>query len=217
MIIIIRPGIAVDARRDLEERIAGLGCTAQLVTGNSNALLLVAAGRDEGAVEAALADHPAVERFVSMPAPGTSRQLSARRSFLGVVIGVLTTVLAAAAAAIAGGFFLGKGARRARRDVIPAGTVDDFDKRPWRTVEAEGTPVLVVRTAAKDYRALASICTHSEVCQVEWDARRDQVVCPCHRAAYDVFGNVLHGPPPRPLRTFPVAVIDGRVYVKTHA
>ena len=73
-------------------------------------------------------------------------------------------------------------------------------------------------TARETFRArcaiVSSICTHSEVCQVEWDAKREQVVCPCHRSAYDVFGNVLHGPPPRPLRTYPVSVIDGGVYIK---
>ena len=64
------------------------------------------------------------------------------------------------------------------------------------------------------FRALSAICTHSEVCQVTWDPAREQVLCPCHNAAFDTYGNVLHGPPPRPLRTYPVSVIDGQVYVR---
>ena len=147
------------------------------------------------------------------PTPGTPSGPT-RRSFLDWIGGTIAALLALAAAGASAAFFWSRGARRARRDLVAAGRADDYERRPWRIVESEGAPILVVRTAANDYRALSAICTHSEVCQVAWDAKRDQVVCPCHHAAFDAFGNVLRGPPPRPLPSYPVAVIDGGVYVR---
>ena len=40
------------------------------------------------------------------------------------------------------------------------------------------------------------------------------VVCPCHDGFFDLRGNVLGGPPPRPLKSFDVKVIGDRVYIE---
>jgi cytochrome b6-f complex iron-sulfur subunit len=213
MIIVLRPGTGPEARREIEAKIRGLGFLVEVQPGATNDVLLVAGGSREAEIERAVARDAAVERCIPLPPFGTP-PAPTRRSFLDVFAGTIAGLLALATLGVSGTFFWSRKARRGRRDIVQAGRVEDFDRRPWRLVESAGAPVLVVRTAARDYRALSSICTHSEVCQVEWDARREQVVCPCHRSAYDVFGNVLHGPPPRPLRSYPVTVIDGGVYVK---
>jgi cytochrome b6-f complex iron-sulfur subunit len=214
MIVVLKPGAGPEARREVEARLRGLGLDLRAGPAEKGDVLLVAAGDREEEVERAVAGLPAVERCVPLPPVGACPRRSSRRSFLGVSAASLGGLLALVGAGVGGVFFWSRGRRRTRRDVVSAGRVEDYDRRPWRMVDSAGAPVLVVRTAAKDYRALSSICTHSEICQVEWDPKREQVVCPCHRSAYDVFGNVLSGPPPRPLRTYPVAVIDGGVYVK---
>jgi cytochrome b6-f complex iron-sulfur subunit len=214
MIIVLRPGTGAEARREIEAKIRELGCEIKARPCAPDDVVLVAEGTREAEITQSIAGFDAVERTLPLPPVGAAVTPRSRRSFLSAFAGVIGGVLALTAAGVSGMFFWSRGGRRTRRDIVSAGRVEDFDRRPWRLVESEGAPVLVVRTAAKDYRALSSICTHSEICQVEWDARREQVVCPCHRSAYDVFGNVLHGPPPRPLRTYPVAVIDGGVYVK---
>lgn len=214
MIVVLRPSTGPEGRRAVEAKLRELGLETRVEQGKTSDVLLVAAGARSAEVERAVSALPAVEQCLPLPPMGTSARCSTRRSFLGIFAGSLAGLLALAGAGIAGVFFWSRGRRRSRRDVIAAGRIEDFDKRPWRLVDSGGGPLLVVRTAAKDYRALSSICTHSEICQVEWDSKREQVICPCHRSAYDVFGNVLRGPPPRPLRSYPVAVIDGGVYVK---
>ncbi|MFV1959936.1 MAG: ubiquinol-cytochrome c reductase iron-sulfur subunit [Planctomycetota bacterium] len=70
------------------------------------------------------------------------------------------------------------------------------------------------RTGEERYVVISSTCTHLQVCTVKWDKDRNQLVCPCHRGIFDLYGNVISGPPPRPLRRLAVVVREGDVYVK---
>jgi len=72
----------------------------------------------------------------------------------------------------------------------------------------------VVRRDERHFHTLSATCTHSDVCLVEWDKERRQLVCPCHRGVFDLNGNVVAGPPPRPLERREVVVRDGGVYVR---
>lgn len=217
MIIVLREGAEAEARAGLESAVAAFGAETRRSPGEIRDVLLVAGAGREAEIEAAVRSHPAVERIIPLPAPGVATRRLARRSFLDVFLGVTGGLLLLTCAGVTGLFFANPGRRRTRRDIVPAGTDSDFDRRSYRIVESDAEPILVVRTGLRDYHALSATCTHSEVCQVEWDPRREQIRCPCHRAAFDLFGNVLHGPPPRPLRAYPVAVIEGRVYVRTQA
>jgi len=75
----------------------------------------------------------------------------------------------------------------------------------------KGRGVLIVRTAA-GIAALGLKCTHLS-CNVEWNPSKKVVECPCHLGVFDLEGNVLAGPPPRPLPKYEVEVVDDRVYV----
>lgn len=57
----------------------------------------------------------------------------------------------------------------------------------------------------------SSVCTHLG-CLVNWDNNKKEFLCPCHGGKYDIYGNVTAGPPPRPLTTLPLKIIDGKVY-----
>lgn len=70
---------------------------------------------------------------------------------------------------------------------------------------------LIVKTKY-GLRALEAICTHQS-CLLKWDEEKQQIVCPCHGAIFDTQGNVLEGPPPRPLRTYPIGVVGERIYI----
>ncbi|MHC4844753.1 MAG: QcrA and Rieske domain-containing protein, partial [Planctomycetota bacterium] len=78
----------------------------------------------------------------------------------------------------------------------------------------DGEDFLIIRRGEDDFHALTATCTHSEVCLVEWDGKSRQLVCPCHRGIFDLYGNVVSGPPPRPLERREVSVRDGRVYMR---
>jgi Rieske Fe-S protein len=48
---------------------------------------------------------------------------------------------------------------------------------------------------------LSNKCTHLG-CNVNWNADKQEYVCPCHDAQFDINGKVLGGPPPRPLNAY---------------
>jgi len=60
-------------------------------------------------------------------------------------------------------------------------------------------PAVLVRTADGESFAYSRKCAHLG-CSIEFDSQRRCLVCPCHRGAYDArTGQVMYGPPPRPL------------------
>src|SRR5215470_15091266 len=64
-------------------------------------------------------------------------------------------------------------------------------------------PGIVVRTPDGDVRAFSAVCTHLD-CTVQFKADTSQIWCACHNGTYDLGGNVVSGPPPRPLERFVV-------------
>lgn len=66
-------------------------------------------------------------------------------------------------------------------------------------------PAILVRTPEGDLKAFSAVCTHLE-CTVQYKGESAQIWCACHNGFYDLGGNVVSGPPPRPLERFEVAV-----------
>ena len=66
-------------------------------------------------------------------------------------------------------------------------------------------PAILVRTSDGDLKAFSAVCTHLE-CTVQYKSDVAQIWCACHNGYYDLGGNVVSGPPPRPLEGFSVAV-----------
>jgi cytochrome b6-f complex iron-sulfur subunit len=64
------------------------------------------------------------------------------------------------------------------------------------------------------FLALSRRCTHLG-CTVPWDAGQGLFVCPCHASAFDITGEVLNPPAPRPLDLHPVRIENGIVKVNT--
>jgi quinol---cytochrome c reductase iron-sulfur subunit, bacillus type len=64
----------------------------------------------------------------------------------------------------------------------------------------------------RDYVALSNICTHLG-CRVRWIEDRQEYVCPCHNGVFDKEGNVVSGPPPRPLDRFEVKVVNDQLMI----
>ena len=60
--------------------------------------------------------------------------------------------------------------------------------------------------------AISGVCTH-QGCLLRHNEAEGQLDCPCHRAAFGLQGNVIEGPPPRPLPTFQVSLVGDRVLV----
>ncbi|OQX63835.1 MAG: hypothetical protein B5M51_04605 [Anaerolinea sp. 4484_236] len=68
-----------------------------------------------------------------------------------------------------------------------------------KTVNSYGG--FVIRESDTDLVVLSSVCTHLG-CTVYWLEDKQQYECPCHGAHFTAEGEVIDGPPPRPLDEF---------------
>ena len=75
------------------------------------------------------------------------------------------------------------------------------------------TPYILIHLAEDKWRCFAQKCTHLS-CSVLYRSDLKKILCPCHDGAFDPEnGEVLQGPPPRPLPQLSVVVRDGKVYL----
>jgi menaquinol-cytochrome c reductase iron-sulfur subunit len=79
-------------------------------------------------------------------------------------------------------------------------------------VNSEEVSVYVLSKDGRDYIAMSNICTHLG-CHVRWITDQNLFFCPCHNGEFDVNGNVISGPPPRPLNRYEVKVENDQLYV----
>lgn len=72
---------------------------------------------------------------------------------------------------------------------------------------------ILVRTLDGELHAFGQKCTHLS-CPVYFEQAHQRLECPCHDGAFDAkTGNVLYGPPPRPLDQIELDVrADGEVW-----
>ncbi|MFN2159430.1 MAG: ubiquinol-cytochrome c reductase iron-sulfur subunit [Anaerolineales bacterium] len=84
-------------------------------------------------------------------------------------------------------------------------------KTGW-IVDEDEISVYVLTENGRDYLVMSNVCTHLG-CRVRYLADRDQFLCPCHNGVFDKEGNVVSGPPPKPLNRFMVKIEDGQIYI----
>jgi nitrite reductase/ring-hydroxylating ferredoxin subunit len=76
----------------------------------------------------------------------------------------------------------------------------------------ERDSAILIRTADGAYHAFGQKCTHLS-CPVYYSRDHHRLECPCHEGAFDVAtGNVLYGPPLRPLDVIELETRDGQVW-----
>jgi Rieske Fe-S protein len=71
--------------------------------------------------------------------------------------------------------------------------------------EFNGKPCLLVRTPAGEIRAFNAICTHVG-CTVEFRSAEGDIFCNCHDGVFNLNGQNVSGPPPRPLQQYKVTI-----------
>jgi cytochrome b6-f complex iron-sulfur subunit len=75
------------------------------------------------------------------------------------------------------------------------------------TIKLMREDVLIIRESEKTVRIFNAHCTHKG-CLVKYSKKDNRIECPCHGSQYDLNGNVLKGPAPRPLLSHP-GKLDG--------
>jgi cytochrome b6-f complex iron-sulfur subunit len=96
--------------------------------------------------------------------------------------------------------------------MVTAGAVNKFEANSI-TAFVRGRFYLA-RLEDGGFLALSSKCTHLG-CTVPWVEKEMKFACPCHGSAFDITGNVIHSPAPRPLDIYPIVIENDVVKVDT--
>ena len=150
--------------------------------------------------------------------------LLSRRTFLGRCVVFLGSVMAVMIGGIGGGYVLSPLFQKRQEDWVDLGSVAEMhpgspvkvefvqrQRDAWMTTERRSS-AWVLTPDGKDFLVFDPRCTHLG-CPYRWDEAQKQFLCPCHAAVFDSQGNVMAGPPPRPLDRYPWKVQAGRLLV----
>ncbi|MCX7913542.1 MAG: Rieske 2Fe-2S domain-containing protein [Thermodesulfovibrionales bacterium] len=82
-----------------------------------------------------------------------------------------------------------------------------FDKDGERV-----TNFVFIKRDEEGLTAFSPFCTHLG-CLIRWNNIHKEFICACHGGRFDKEGNVIAGPPPRPLERMPIEIKDGKVFL----
>ncbi|MEA3440411.1 MAG: Rieske (2Fe-2S) protein [Chloroflexota bacterium] len=95
---------------------------------------------------------------------------------------------------------------------VPISPEDELLPNASKTVQFGRYPAIIINTD-QGLRAYSAVCTHF-ACIVKWNPELYEIVCPCHEGYFDPYdGSVISGPPPTPLESLPVNIVDGQIFV----
>ena len=82
-------------------------------------------------------------------------------------------------------------------------------------VMALGSRPVIVLNGPEGMKAFSAVCTHLG-CIVGYDASQSpDIVSPCHDGHFSAInGRVISGPPPAPLKEYPVVVVKDEIYLQ---
>ena len=138
---------------------------------------------------------------------------SSRRRFLGWLSRGFLSLWAVGLAWMVGGFLKPPRSRESLgRGVVKVGPESDLLPGRAQLVRHGREPVFVIRTTAGELIGVSAVCSHLH-CVLDFDRAQQRLACPCHEGSFDLSGNVLTGPPPRPLGTYRVETRLGQIYL----
>lgn len=133
-----------------------------------------------------------------------------RRRFLNWFLNSSVAALLAAIGYPVARFLSPPAAPESTTNRVEAGRTNDPEllEKGYKIVRFGDEPVILIRLAQGDLRAFAATCTHL-ACIVEYQQAKRRIWCNCHNGEYNLQGQVVGGPPPRPLAKFEVHVLAG--------
>lgn len=135
-----------------------------------------------------------------------------RRSFLDYLFGTSLAALAGAVLYPILHYLVPPKVKEVTAASVAVAKASELAPNAARIVPFGGKPAIVVRTPEGEVRAFTAICTHL-ACTVQYRTDFTHIWCACHDGHYDLHGQVLAGPPPRPLEEFKVTVKDDDVII----
>jgi Rieske Fe-S protein len=124
-----------------------------------------------------------------------------RRRFLTLGVGVAGTAMALGYIGTAATFLEPPAAGAEKLKEV--GKVSDFEEGVPKLIKYQGSTtdegIYVINMAKEGWLALDFHCTHLQ-CAVNYEEAAKKFMCPCHGGVFDLKGNVLSGPLPKPLQ-----------------
>jgi cytochrome b6-f complex iron-sulfur subunit len=102
--------------------------------------------------------------------------------------------------------------RRASEGQVRCGSFSSLAVGEARFVRHRTEPIFVLRATETQVLALPAVCTHLH-CILKWDAKTATFLCPCHAGSFDRNGNVISGPPTRPLVPYRAEILSDEIVV----
>ena len=137
---------------------------------------------------------------------------TSRRDFLKVAWGAAGALALVETGGVVLNFFSPRVVEGEFGGLIEAGTVNSF--APGSVTPFTQGRFYLVRMPDGGFIALYRKCTHLG-CAVPWNPAEQQFICPCHASAFEIDGQVVNPPAPRPLDRFAISIVDGIVAVDT--
>ena len=147
-----------------------------------------------------------------------------RRRFLAYLAGVVGAIVSAGILAPLVGMFVSPIFQRRKEQWLNIGelnavAIDHPTMFVYKYVRIDGWYERTIYGTAYILRndtelvALSNICTHLG-CGVRWDADRKSFICTCHNGVFDMHGEVVSGPPPKPLTRFQTKIDNGMIQIR---
>lgn len=131
------------------------------------------------------------------------QEMNRRRKFLNYLLGtsVGATLLAIFYPVMK--FLIPPEVTEAVQNSVVAGKVSEIAVNSGKIIKFGNKPVLLIRTPAGDLKAFSATCTHLD-CIVQYQPESSGIWCACHNGRYNLNGQNISGPPPRPLEEYTV-------------
>lgn len=133
-----------------------------------------------------------------------------RRDFLKALVGVFGTVSVASFAYPLVRYLAPSGSAAGEKKIVLSKL--EIPVGGSKVVLLNDKPAIVINRPGKGFIAMSKVCTHLG-CLVEYVKDRNMLICPCHAGTFDLEGNVLSGPPPKPLLKLPLRVEGEQIIV----
>ncbi|MEK6406119.1 MAG: ubiquinol-cytochrome c reductase iron-sulfur subunit [Acidobacteriota bacterium] len=91
----------------------------------------------------------------------------------------------------------------ATQNSVTAGKVSELALNSGTIFKFGNKPGLLIRSASGELKAFSAVCTHLD-CIVQYEPDKRQIWCACHNGQYNLSGQNVGGPPPRPLEEYVV-------------
>lgn len=95
---------------------------------------------------------------------------------------------------------------------VKVGKLSEIPKDSGKIIRFGNKPVILIRTKTGELRAFSAVCTHLN-CTVQFRKDLELIWCACHNGKYNLHGQNISGPPPRPLAPFRVVMKGDEVFV----